>query len=179
MNKASKGFSLVEMVVVIAIMGIVTSLSLSCLSMVRKATVNSAASDLDYQIGRTRSETLTKHRESIYLKMYTDGIAVKTCIVTVHNDGTETENFKVNLGSNVVVVATTDDGKSVTLSPSSSGEIRLAFDRRSGVVDSMTSGTSNLVSDDTKNITFDISLVTGTYKHRTVKLNVANGTVVS
>lgn len=74
MNKAdrNKGFSLIELVITIAIMGIVVLITVNLNWMINKADVKSAAENIDTELSSLRSKTLSRGNEYM-LRLKKDG----------------------------------------------------------------------------------------------------------
>ncbi len=74
MNKAdrNKGFSLIELVITIAIMGIVVLISVNLNWMINKADLKSAAENIDTELSSLRSKTLSRGNEYM-LRIKKDG----------------------------------------------------------------------------------------------------------
>lgn len=74
MNEAdrNKGFSLIELVVTVAIMGIVVLISVNLYRVIEKADMNSAVENVDTMLSSLRSKTLSKGNEYM-LRVEKDG----------------------------------------------------------------------------------------------------------
>ncbi|MCI8668428.1 MAG: type II secretion system protein [Lachnospiraceae bacterium] len=98
MNEAdkNKGFSLIELVVTIAVMGIVVLISVNLYWMIQKADVESAAENIDSALSSLRSKTLSKGNEYM-LRIEPDGtnickVEILEKAVIVNEDGSVTED---------------------------------------------------------------------------------------
>ncbi|MBQ4069089.1 MAG: type II secretion system protein [Lachnospiraceae bacterium] len=96
-KKNNKGFSLIEIIVALAIMGLCVAGAVSLYSSLSGAKVNSAATKLDSQLSLTRTNTLTKKGDWILEVNKTSGKYY--AILFYDGDGTGLEEFKkVELG---------------------------------------------------------------------------------
>ena len=91
----NKGFSLIELVVTIAIMGIVVLISVSLFWMIQKADVDSTAENIDTALSSLRSKTLSKGNEYM-LRIEQDGnnickVEILEKASIVNEDGSITE----------------------------------------------------------------------------------------
>lgn len=105
-KKSNTGFSLIEMIVTIAIMAVVLGGAISIYSLINSSRLNSMAENIDDAISDTRSRTLAKSGE-YQLKIYADGGNIKATVQKMN--GATWENFETTtLGRDNVHVTLKD-----------------------------------------------------------------------
>ena len=142
MKRNQKGFSLVELIVVLAIMSVLTTVGLLSFSLVTGQSVRSCASDLESFISQTRIQAMSRADASLAIYVKNDGVYAT---LTASSNGTEFEIDTQKIGkSSITVKYTTDDGQTYTLQPLSGDKptdaekedlnktLVLGFDRSSG-----------------------------------------------
>lgn len=120
MRQDQKGFSLVELIVVIAIMAIVTTVGLTSFSLVTGQQVKSCTANIEGYIGQTRMQALSRDSGSLMLEVLDNGV-----FATLSSG----ENVKVG-SSGITISYSSDDGSEVTLGEGDT--LSLSFDRSSG-----------------------------------------------
>lgn len=127
-----RGFSLLELVVVIAIMGVVAVGGLLSMSLVFGQNVKSCYKELEGYLQKTRMMAMSK--EDAKLKIYTksDGVYVDL----------STESREVKIGKAGITVSYHDtDGNTVDVTGTT--ELEISFDRSSGAFKPLEGSTSN------------------------------------
>lgn len=72
MKKNNKGFSMIELIIVIAILGILTGMSTLSINYLKLANTRSAAKKIDSTLSKLKIDTMSKN-ERPYLYVYNDG----------------------------------------------------------------------------------------------------------
>lgn len=121
MGRNQKGFTLVELIVVIAIMAVVATMGLLSFSVVTGQDVKSCAADIKSYIGQTKVHAMSRANATMTLSVKSDGVYVNLSV----------EGHDVQVGkSGIAVSYRTDDGGTVTLNATDT--LVLSFDRSSG-----------------------------------------------
>lgn len=130
--KDNRGLTLIELIVVIAIMAIVMSMGLMGLGLIASGNVRSCANELKTSIGHVRITTMGKTNTSLRIYQDTDGY-YKQEIVT-QGDGSVVNETPVKIGKSTVAL-TWEDKSGGSGSIDSTG-ITIAFNRETGKQDS-------------------------------------------
>lgn len=132
----NRGFSLVELIVVIAILSVIAGVSVSMLGVVPKARVNSCAKKLVSQLEKTRTNSLSFKDASLYLYRDTDGIYAD---LVIDKGGTSPVTLTERIGDKELTVKYTladgtGGGTTYELGNVSDGgaKLILSFNRSSG-----------------------------------------------
>ncbi len=168
----NKGFTLIELIITIAIMAILTSMTVGGISIINSANARKSATKLDGKFDTLQVSAMTKSGTPyMYIYMKSDGlycsiIRNKLNTRTALNTYLTSNSNEVQIsGSNVAVSAT--GSASVTLS--TSNMLRVAYNKSSGAFICCTAG--EVDSFDYNRIilkgrsTYHISLVETTGKH--------------
>lgn len=126
--KDNRGLTLIELIVVIAIMAIVMGIGLTGLSLIASGNVRSCANELKTSIGHVRITTMGKTNTSLRIYQGTDGY-YKQEIVTL-GDGTVVNEEPVKIGKSTI--ALTWEDKSGGNGTIDSTGITITFNRESG-----------------------------------------------
>ncbi len=134
MNETSKnkGFSLIELVVTIAVMGIVVLISVNLYDLIRSADTKSAAENINTTLSSLRSKSLAKANEfKMCVEMDANGnytVAIYEKKITVAPDGSSTEAWVVieseKLGKKVTITVSDGAGAGAELDTQNSLEIQ-------------------------------------------------------
>lgn len=121
MRKNQKGFSLVELIVVIAIMAILTTVGLLSFSIVSGRQVIGCAKEIESYISQTKVQALSRASAKLEIFVKSDGVYVNLSV----------EGRDVKVGkSGIQVKYKTTDGAEVSLTESE--RLVISFDRSSG-----------------------------------------------
>lgn len=165
-----RGMSLVEVIIVLAVMGIMMGVSATLIGHVYYANTKQAVEEIDATLSKQRVEAMS-HKDTIYLYIYSlsDGYYMKQLseeLYAFDSSKMTSDGIKLCGGSTTVL----RDGTAVD----SSNIIRIAY-KRSGVFDTTdVSGASGISGDKRTNVTtitvsgrgsFSISLTADTGKH--------------
>lgn len=121
MRQNQKGFTLVELIVVMAIMALLISGSIISYSLVVGQNIKGCTADVQSYIARTRVEALSKQDIKLTLSTTDYGVYAKL----------STENRDVKIGRPAISISyTTDKGNTVELSGTQ--KLVLSFDRSTG-----------------------------------------------
>ena len=132
--KDNKGYSLLELIVVIAILGIFIVSAISGLNYIFGTAVRSCANDIKSAVGATRINTMGKYETVLNIYKDTDGIHKQEWRKEVTWTGAKTETWVSDhpdqIGKSYVdVTYTTEGGTTGTLDANG---IWIGFDRGSG-----------------------------------------------
>ena len=133
MNKNNKGFSLIELVVVIAIMSIMVGFLVVSMSTVFGTKAQECAEKVSAKIDSVKTGSVSLYNETMILKYDTDGYYTECGVFTIDKyansvAASDPEIRKVG-AKNVVVKAYTTDGVEYNVA---SNSITISFDRSSG-----------------------------------------------
>ena len=136
----NKGFSLIEIIVVLAIMGIAVAGSISLYSSLSKAKVKSATNHIDSQLSLTRTNTLSKKGYWMFKLCVEDNNYCAVVCRSEDGSGAWEEYKKVSLGSvdSLDITYTklkVDDAGNITKIPNvavKSFEAKIIYDSSSG-----------------------------------------------
>lgn len=134
--KDERGFSLIEMMVVIAIMGILTGFVFYGIHMVRGKEVEECAKKLTSQLQKTRTETMGKYKMVLEItKNEKDQVVVNKKTTKMEDDGsmTETQDSVVVGKSGVAVYYSTSD-LAVETQITKEHSLVIEFDRGTGAL---------------------------------------------
>lgn len=133
MRKDNKGYSLLEMIVVLAILAIFVVSAISGLGYIFGSAVRSCANDVKSAVGATRINTMGRYETVLNLYQGSDGIYKQEWYKEVNpTDGSETwySDSPYKIGKSYVTLSyTTKDG---TVGTVDAGGIWIGFDRSSG-----------------------------------------------
>lgn len=129
MGQNQKGFSLVELIVVIAIMAVLGTVGVLSFATVTGRQVTSCAKELESYIGQTRIQALSRKKAELKIFTRSDGVYVNLSV----------EGRDIKIGrSGLQVRYTTNTGASVELSETEC--LVLTFDRSSGAFCALAEG---------------------------------------
>lgn len=121
MKENQKGFTLVELIVVMAIMGVVATMGLLSFSLVTGQNVKSCASDLESYLAQTKMQAVSKASADLTISVKPDGVYANLSV----------EGRDVKVGKTGIDISySTSDGREITLTGTES--LTLSFDRSSG-----------------------------------------------
>lgn len=126
MKQDNRGYSLVELIVIIAIVGILAGLSMVSIASVPQGQVKACTKELVYQLEHTRTNSLGYEGASLTLTMDADGVHTK-CSVT--KKGVTTDETKT-VGKAGIEIYYKIDGGALTLLEDDA--LTLTYDRSSG-----------------------------------------------
>ena len=174
MKKDNKGFSLVELVVVIAIMAVLTGFIFYSFSLLTGQDARQCASNLSTALDKEKNYALTRSGTAdCYLELTktTDGYFVayyvpKNALVDGTGAGDYVELEKQKLGKKNVDISCTLGGSAVTVTEAA--PLRVVYDRVSGAFKKVSVGSST--GECTKitvkrGRTYELTLYTATGKH--------------
>lgn len=137
MRKDNKGFSLVELIIVIAIMAAITGVMGYGLSLSSGKAADECAQKLTSSIQRTRTSTMGKYKTTIMISKDENGVWAQETITMANQDtggeGTETEGDLVKVGDKNVKVELRIGTSSGYVDLS---KVSFLFDRGSGALKS-------------------------------------------
>lgn len=159
MRKDNKGFSLVELIIVIAIMAAITGVMGYGLSLSSGKAADECAQKLTSSIQRTRTSTMGKFKTTIMISKDENGVWAQETITMANQDtggeGTETNGDLVKVGDKNVKVELRVGTSSGYVDLS---KVSFLFDRGSGALKSYKIGESDWVNcDSVDKIYFRIS----------------------
>ena len=163
MKSDNKGFTIIELIVVMLIIGIVTTIVGLNISTTSSAKAKRCATSVNSLISKCRADSLGRSG-NVYLKLSLDSDGN---IVCEHSDGTtvSTETFS---GSGISVTYTTTAGK-VALGSDALHSLTLKFNRSTGGQNFQADGVSYCTAINfTSGRTYSITLVPSTGTHKLV-----------
>ncbi len=129
MRRDHRGFSMIELVVVIAIMAILSTVGVLSYGMVSGRQVISCAEEIESYLGQTKTQALSRASADLEIFIGDDGVYVNPSI----------ENRDIKVGkSGITVKYQTDDGTEFTLSDTE--RLVISFDRSSGAFQALADG---------------------------------------
>lgn len=131
----NKGFSLVELIVVIAIMSVLTGMVTISMRSATGAYVKQCTSNMESQIKNTKHMTMAKSRVSLQIYVGADGAYYSDMIVYGADQTTVLDTTTTKLGRKSVTVEYTNDASMAESSFSTltaTNPINIEFDRSSG-----------------------------------------------
>lgn len=134
-RKDNRGLSLVELIIVMAIMAVLTGAVSIGVSLVTNKAVDKCATQLKASIQSARVTTMGKFQTYLEIYMTGDGLCINEVVTTVNTDGTKTESTKqvITGDSSITVRYQLNDGSWQTLGDASNS-LKLEFDRSSGAL---------------------------------------------
>lgn len=167
-KKSNTGFSLIEMIVTIAIMAVVLGGAISIYSLINSSRLNSMAENIDDAISDTRSRTLAKSGE-YRLKIYANGDDIKA-VVQKKNGAVWDDIETTILGkSNVKVTFKDDHSNNVEIKDGTSGwYLIVSFNKSDGTFNKIQTATNG--SGTLRDIGANEVYVTYANKTKTIKM---------
>lgn len=120
-RRDARGFSLVELIVVIAIMAVLMTTGLVSMSLVSGQNVKSCVSEAESYLSRTRLEAMSRENAELKLLVKNDGVYVNLSV----------EGRDVKIGKSGISVSYETTG-GTTVDVSGSTELIISYDRSSG-----------------------------------------------
>lgn len=138
MHKSNnRGFSLVEVIVVVAILGALVLTLSGSFSAVKSANAKSCASEIDSMLSKCKVNAMSR-AYNVYLEIYMteDGVCVAYCESEVSSSGgfTEITREESIVGKKSLSVSYVVNGAETALSVSAGNKLYLAFDRTTGAM---------------------------------------------
>lgn len=131
MRRDQRGFSLVELVVVIAVMAVLGTVGVLSFAMVSGRQVTSCTEEVESYINQTKMQALSRASAELEIFVKSDGVYVNLSV----------EGRDVKVGkAGIQVKYKTDGGTEVTLSDSE--RLVLSFDRSSGAFSTLNGGSA-------------------------------------
>ncbi len=135
-RRNNEGFSLVELIVVILILGIISTSAVIGMSVIARANVSSCASKLSGILDKARVETISKE-ETVLLNLYYSN---KTYYAKITVNGSDEE--PVELGGDALAISLTDSASAVfdLKSATEMLPVVISFSKGSGAYQSYSAG---------------------------------------
>ena len=114
-RKKNAGFSLVELIVVILIIGIIGTGTTIAISVIHNANVKSAANQLNAMLSKARQEAINRASGSVWLKLYMDVDENYYASVIYHNGTLETAISTQKLGNSSLKISVKEESGDSTL----------------------------------------------------------------
>lgn len=159
-RKKNAGFSLVELIVVILIIGIIGTGTTVAVSVIHNANVKSATKNLSAMLSKARQEAINRTSGAVWLRLYMDGEKDYYASVIYDNGTVQTELSTQKLGNSGLNISIKEESGDSTLiinpaSPASptpvATEVLLHFKKSTGgIVENYTDIT--VTGSETKNI---------------------------
>ncbi|MBO5657166.1 MAG: prepilin-type N-terminal cleavage/methylation domain-containing protein [Agathobacter sp.] len=126
LEKNQRGYTLVELIVVVALMGVLSSVGLLSYSLVTGRNIKSCAAELEGYIGKTKIQAMSRATATLRIFAAEDGIYV--------NLSTEGQDVRIGKRGLTVTYETRKGGatQTYTLNTNGSNALTLSFDRSSG-----------------------------------------------
>lgn len=173
--KNNKGFTLVELVVVIALMSIIAGVSSYTLSSVTNQELKDFANNYDSMLSQCQIETMSGMQNPVLeLKLHNDGEYKATLYRTIIVDGNPRREVVKSqyLGEDYLTCYYSIDGNSQTLNLGQYETLSLTFDRSTGEittkVDADEYKITRIGAIDKRNVSYGIDLVPETGYHKVV-----------
>lgn len=128
LHNDNRGYSLIELVIVLAIIAIIMSTVFYSIILIFSANAKSCANNIQRSIGECKVTTMGK--ADAYMELYRDDTGVYTQMHVTESDGTVTDEEPQKVGSNRVTVGYVQGGTETELTPGAS--IEICFDRSNG-----------------------------------------------
>lgn len=143
-KKKNRGFSLIEIIVTIAIMAVITAGAVSIYSLINSSKLKSMAGKVNDAISNVRSDTLTKEGVYGYLMKYDN--TEKCCTICLYKDGNTANPYKkISLGKSGRYYVKDKSGNTYYLDKNDTNDLNLEFDKSDGsfkLIKSTSSGTA-------------------------------------
>ncbi len=154
--KNNKGFSLVELVIVIAIMGIALTMLAANFGYMSSSAAKGCANSLKTAIGQTRIETMGKKETYLYVYKDGDGYSIKTVNKGSKTGDPVTVESDEQIAKNKVFISYTIKTTGGDVGPvelDSTNDFLIGFNRENGKLDLETSSPSITFDGITKSVT--------------------------
>lgn len=132
-RKSNKGFSLVEVIVVVAIMAIVGTMTIGGMYMIKKSNINGATKDIESSLEAANGYAKSRAGKTSYIEFYLDGKKLMSKTYLVRDNGTHSVLETKAYGSQIRLIFKDSNGTSVTVEDSK--KLRFYINKRSGAID--------------------------------------------
>ncbi len=135
-NKSHKGFSLIESLVVIAVVSILLSISFGGIYMIRRAQVNGATQQIVTQLKRAKGYATSYDKSSVRICFKNDDKGTLCASIQYATDEGYVEKYSQSVGKGIKVSFKDSNGWN---NPLGNVPLYIYFDKRSGRVTKVTS----------------------------------------
>lgn len=139
MKKDNRGVTLVELIIVIAIMAVVITMLGANMYYMYHSAAKGCANSLKTAIGQTRIKTMGKKETYLYIYKDGNGYSMKTISIDSTTGSAKVETTESLVKSKVAITYTVKDG-AATLKTVDSDPLLIGFKRESGKLDMTTTG---------------------------------------
>lgn len=160
LEKNQRGYTLVELIVVIALMGVVVSVGLLSYSLVTGRNIKNCTAELESYLGKTKIQAMSRETATLRIFAASDGIYV--------NLSTEARDVRIGKRGLTVTYETRQGGatQTYTLNTDGSNALTLSFDRSSGAFQPLVDGSECsriILTDGTRTMRLVLVPETGKY----------------
>lgn len=143
-KKKNRGFSLIEIIVTIAIMAVITAGAVSIYSLINSSKLKSMAGKVNDAISDVRSDTLTK--EGVYGLLMRYDNTDKCCTISFYKDGNVSNPYKkISLGKSGRYYVKDKSGNKCYLDRTDTNGLDIEFNKSDGsfsLINATASGTA-------------------------------------
>lgn len=159
-----KGFSMIELILVVAIMGLLTALSSISLEYIQTGNIKSAAKEVDSTLTKLKIDTM-RQDEKPYMYIYQAGDGYYMYCTANAFDPATNKNVGTKIANTSIKITGCDTAGNETVL-GASGCIKVAFKKGSGAFSSDTSiETIRIERSNGKGSKYEVKLVLETGKH--------------